>query len=78
MTREFESNVMNEVMEIIAEQGLDGMADAYRILINEARNAERAAVLGAGHYERAQGRKGYANGYKPKTIAARIGSIAFL
>ena len=75
MTREFESNVMNEVMELIAEQGLDGMADAYRILLNEAMKAERAAVLGAGHYERAEGRKGYANGYKPKTIAARIGNI---
>ena len=75
MTREFESNVMNEVMELIAEKGLDGMADAYRILLNEAMKAERAAVLGAGHYERAEGRKGYANGYKPKTIAARIGNI---
>ena len=75
MTREIEFNVMNEVLEIIAEQGLDGMADAYRILLNEAMKAERAAVLGAGAYERSPDRKGYANGFKPKTLATRSGSI---
>ena len=75
MTREIEFNVMTEVLEIIAEQGLDGMADAYRILLNEAMKAERAAVLGAGAYERSPDRKGYANGFKPKTLATRSGSI---
>jgi transposase-like protein len=66
---------MNEVLELIAQQGLDGMADAYRILLNEAMKAERSAVLGAGAYQRSPDRKGYANGFKPKTIATRSGSI---
>lgn len=75
MTREIESNVMNEVLELIAQEGLDGMADAYRILLNEAMKAERAAVLGAERYERSPERKGYANGFKPKTLATRSGRI---
>ena len=75
MTRENESTVMNEVLELIAEQGLDGMADAYRILLNEAMKAERSAVLGAGAYERSPDRKGYANGFKPKTIGIRSGRL---
>ena len=75
MTRENESNVLTEVLELIAEQGLDGMAEAHRILFNEAMKAERSAALGAGPYERAQGRRGYANGFKPKTLATRLGNI---
>jgi len=75
MTRENESTVMNEVMELICEQGLDGMAEAYRILLNEAMKAERSAVLGAGPYQRAEGRKGYANGFKPKTLQSRSGGF---
>jgi transposase-like protein len=71
MTREIECNVMNEVLELITEQGLDGMAEAYRILLNEAMKAERSAVLNAGAYERSPDRRGYANGFKPKTLATR-------
>jgi transposase-like protein len=75
MTREIECNVMNEVLELITEQGLDGMAEAYRILLNEAMKAERSSVLNAGAYERSPDRRGYANGFKPKTLATRSGSI---
>ena len=75
MTRESESSVMNEVLELIAEQGMDGMADAFRILLNQAMKAERAAVLGADAYQRSPDRKGYANGFKPKTLATRSGHI---
>jgi putative transposase len=75
MTHDSESNAMNEVLELIAQEGLDGMADAYRILLNEAMKAERAAVLGADRYERSPDRKGYANGFKPKTLATRSGRI---
>jgi transposase-like protein len=76
MTRENESTVMSEVLELIAEQGLEGMAQAYRLLLNEAMKVERSAVLGAGPYERTEGRKGYANGFKPKTIQSRSGCFS--
>jgi putative transposase len=37
--------------------------------------AEMAAHLGAGRYERAAGRTGYRNGYKPRTLHTRVGSL---
>ena len=36
---------------------------------------ERAAVLGAGPYQRAEGRTGHANGFKPKTVQTRVGAL---
>jgi transposase-like protein len=38
---------------------------------------ERVRFLQAGEYERTEDRKGYANGFKPKTVKTRIGEITF-
>ena len=37
--------------------------------------AEMEAHLGAGRYERSAGRSGYRNGYKPRTLHTRVGSL---
>jgi transposase-like protein len=47
-----------------------------RILLNEAMKIERDQALGAGLYERTETRRGYANGYKPKTIDTRLGKLS--
>jgi hypothetical protein len=49
------------------------MAQALETLLNEAMKLERSAVLGAAPYERTEARLGYANGFKPKTVASRLG-----
>jgi putative transposase len=36
---------------------------------------ERAAALGAQRYQRTPARRGYANGFKPKTVETRVGRI---
>ena len=51
------------------------MASALQILVNEAMKIERSEVLGAQPYERTSERRGYANGFKPKTLATRIGQL---
>jgi transposase-like protein len=53
------------------------MAEAMRIVLNEAMLAERSMALEAEPYERSEHRRGYANGYKPKTVATRLGPITF-
>jgi transposase-like protein len=53
------------------------MAEAMRIVLNQAMRAERSQVLDAQPYERSERRRGYANGYKPKTMATRMGPITF-
>jgi transposase-like protein len=51
------------------------MAQAMQTLLNEAMKLERSQVLGAQPYERTFERRGYANGYKPKTVDTRLGRL---
>jgi transposase-like protein len=55
----------------------DALAEGFRLLVNEAMKAERNYVLNAAPYERTEERLGYANGFKPKTVATRLGSLTF-
>ncbi len=68
---------MNDILQLLTEQGHDGFAEGLRLLVNEAMRVERHQVLQAQPYERTHTRKGYANGYKPKTLASRVGPITF-
>jgi transposase-like protein len=64
-----------EVLELLADHGFEGMARAMQTLLNEAMKLERSQVLGAQPYERTFERRGYANGYKPKAVETRIGRL---
>lgn len=64
-----------KVLELICEQGADGFKEALRLLMNAAMVEEREKYLGAAAYERTEGRQGYANGYKDKTLKTRVGSL---
>jgi len=76
MTHAVDSTVIEGVMELLTRQGFAGCPQALQILLNEAMKAERSAVLGAGPHERTPQRRGYANGYKDKTVATRLGSLS--
>ena len=58
-------------------QGLDGAGEALRILVNEASKIERAQHLNARPFERCAERRGYANGFKQKTVMTRLGELTF-
>ena len=75
MTHRQDDNLLAALMELVNQNGLEAVTDTLRILFNEAMKIERDQVLGAGLYERSENRKGYANGYKPKTIDTRMGKI---
>jgi len=77
MTRQENWNVPGELLEGLAASGLDYLPELIRILVNAAMRAEREAWLGAAAYERNPQRRGYANGYKPKTVNTRLGQITF-
>ena len=72
-----ESNptALTEVLEVLTEQGFEGMANAMQILLNEAMKLERAEFIGVAPYERSATRRGWANGFKPKRVATRAGEI---
>lgn len=77
MTHRTDPELLNNVLQLLTEQGHDGFAEGLRILVNEAMRVERQEVLQAHPCERTDTRQGYANGYKPKTLASRVGPITF-
>jgi putative transposase len=77
MTYQNNFTLPTELLEQIVAEGLDVMPELIRIVMNAAMQAERQSYLEAGLYERRPERKGYANGYKPKTMKTRVGEICF-
>lgn len=58
MTYQNDFTVPSELMEQIQEQGLDGLPELIRIMINAAMQAERAEHLKAGPYQHTPERRG--------------------
>jgi putative transposase len=77
MTRKVDSSLSPDLVELIIEQGLEGLQELIRIVVNAAMQAERQRYLGAGPYERTPERRGQANGFKPKQVTTRVGPISF-
>jgi putative transposase len=77
MTHQTDCTLPEELLEQIAQQGLDVLPDLIRTVINTAMQVERQNHLSAAPYERTGERRGYANGYKPKTMTTRVGKITF-
>ena len=73
--RETDSTTAGDVLRILIDNGLDGMARALETLMNEAMKLERAEFLGAAPHERTEARRGYANGFKPREIRTRAGAL---
>ena len=77
MAHQPESSVVDTVVQLLCESGLSQMAEAVRIMLNEAMRLERCQAIEAEPYQRSERRKGYANGFKPKTLDTRLGKITF-
>lgn len=75
MTPTPEDSAIRAAMESLVQNGLDGMGEALRILMNEAMKLERSEFLRAAPYERRAERVGHANGFKEKTVRTRVGEI---
>lgn len=75
MTHPEQSNALDSIVELLAEHGFEGMAQAIEILFNEAMKLQRSEALGAWPYQRTADRRGHANGFKPKTVKSRIGTL---
>jgi len=72
---EDERTTMHGVLDMLVEQGLEGMAEAMATMLNEAMRIERSTALRAEPGERSSERVGYANGFKPKRLSSRAGLL---
>ena len=66
---------LEQVLELLSEQGTEGLAEAIRILLNAAMLFERERFINAAPYERTAERRDYANGFKPKRLRTRLGDL---
>jgi transposase-like protein len=66
-----------ELMGRVSKQGFDILPELIQVIINAAMQAERQQYLKAEPYQHTEERQGHANGYKPKTVHTRVGSITF-
>ena len=68
-------NEKRTILEHLISDGAKNLAPTIEMLLNEAMKFEREAALNAGPYERSTERKGYANGFKEREYASRLGSL---
>lgn len=73
--QEQNSSALADIVNLVVEQGCDGLPAALAALINEAMKIERSRALQAQPYQRSPDRQGHANGFKSKTLASRVGPL---
>ena len=66
---------LHALVESLSREGFEALPDAMACLLNVAMQAERARFLRAGPYERADERRAYANGFKPRTLRTSLGAL---
>lgn len=72
---ERQDTTVEALMEHLIEYGPGDMATVFARAFELAMQIERERFLGAGLHERTSGRRGYANGYKPKRIDTPAGTV---
>ncbi|MBI4742176.1 MAG: transposase [Betaproteobacteria bacterium] len=77
MAQRVEPHPLEAAFAALPTYGPDGAGEAPRPPANGAGRTGRNRFLKARPHERAAGRTGYANGFKPKTMMARVGEPAF-
>lgn len=75
MTHQRHPSGVREAVQVLAENGFEGMARAMELLINECMKVERQQALGVGPYQRGEARHGHANGFKPRRLKTRVGPL---
>jgi transposase-like protein len=75
MTPQNQISPLDQITELLAEHGFEGLPEAVTVLLNEIMKIERSHALGAGPYQRSEHCTGHANCFKPKTLHTRLGAL---
>ena len=58
MAHQPDNSVIETVVQLLCESGMDRMAEVVRLMLNEAMRLERSQILEAAPYERSEKRLG--------------------
>lgn len=72
---QLKDTLVEQIVKGLIGQGTDGLKPVLELLFNTAMKVEREQALGAAIHERTEDRKGYANGYKPRELNTRMGTL---
>ena len=75
---ETNDTLIEEIVQLLLREKENAFPQILTKIYNEAMVVERAAHIGAGKYERAEKRDGYANGFKPRTLQTHVGKLSLL
>jgi putative transposase len=70
-----ETTLIEKFAQELSSANPDGMRYMLECLLNVVMRTERSQVLQAEPYERSEARRGYANGFKDKTLRTRLGEL---
>jgi len=75
MTPSENVSAADTAIEVLMNNGMEGLAGAVEILLNAAMRIERSGYLGVDPYERNENRVSHANGFKPRQLDTRLGEL---
>lgn len=76
MTEPTQSNTESTLINLLFDYGIaEGMPKVAELLLNTAMIIERAQHLRAEEYQRSESRRGYANGFKDKSLKTSLGKL---
>jgi len=70
----YDINVEKELLSGLLS-GRNGLANLVESVLNQILEAQVTETLGADRHERAEGRQGYRNGYRARTLSTRVGPV---
>lgn len=78
MARQAKHTDVFSVWQQAAQEGDDGMQRLVERVVQEVLETEITRFLQAEPYERTRERRGYRNGYKPRLLKTRVGTLELL
>lgn len=72
---EYEIKVSEALLSNLLSGGKEGLGELVESVLNQVLEAQAEEQLGAGRYERSEGRTGYRNGYRPRQLYSRVGPL---
>ncbi len=72
---EYEITVSDALLSNLLSGGKEGLGELVESVLNQVLEAQAEEQLGAGRYERSEGRTGYRNGYRTRQLYSRVGPL---
>ena len=73
--KDTKNSFKNQLADVLEKDADNVLGEILRIGLQELMEAERDEHIGAGHYERSDQRRTSRNGYKPRQLYTRVGTL---